>query len=320
MQMIFVCVSYYNASVLRNQHLPECALPFLRRAVQPTALENMKNNILTILTTWLVLLLHGVAAYALTQLKGHNRPRNPVHVVQAALLPVVEQPVAVQPTRTAEKKAVRKKKARPEPPAKKRRKKVRKKVVRKQLPPPESPIAPVQEPQPEPQPQLLASAAQHIPAAPVYLPPQQLLITATAVPQITAAAADNTKTEKTDASATESDAPSDTDSNEADNTQTTGTPPVVTASISQADYLSNPRPRYPLISRRLGEQGMVRLEVMVSAQGHAQRVRILKSSGYHRLDDAAESTVRQSWKFTPKRVNGQAVAQRVRFNMPFTLN
>lgn len=260
----------------------------------------------------LVLLLHGAAAYGLMQIKGYNRPQAPVHIVQAALLPVVEA-VAVQAAepKPVEKKLVRKPKPRVKPPErkKKRRKKVRRKVVRKQPPLPEPQAVPAQIPETVIVPQLMASAAQHISAEAVYVPPQPEAV-ATAAPQIVAE---------------ESDASTDADSGKAGDipagdTGRSGAAQILTGSISQADYLSNPKPAYPSASRRLGEQGTVRLEVLVSVRGTAQRVRILKSSGHPRLDRVAKNTVESSWRFTPKRVNGQAVAQRVRFNMPFVLN
>ncbi len=81
-------------------------------------------------------------------------------------------------------------------------------------------------------------------------------------------------------------------------------PPAVPAPepISQArfdaDYLKNPAPTYPPLSRRMGEEGKVVLRVSVSAQGTAESVEIKTSSGSQRLDAAAQKTVRV-WKFIP---------------------
>ncbi len=65
-----------------------------------------------------------------------------------------------------------------------------------------------------------------------------------------------------------------------------------------AAYLRNPAPAYPLLSRRLGEQGRVLLRVLVHADGSAMSVEIASGSGYTRLDQAASETVRQ-WRFIP---------------------
>ena len=80
-------------------------------------------------------------------------------------------------------------------------------------------------------------------------------------------------------------------------------PPVPAAEpISQArfdaDYLRNPAPSYPPLSRRMGEEGKVILRVSVSPQGTAESVEIRTSSGSTRLDESAQKTVR-NWKFIP---------------------
>ncbi|HEX5162536.1 MAG TPA: energy transducer TonB [Steroidobacteraceae bacterium] len=76
-------------------------------------------------------------------------------------------------------------------------------------------------------------------------------------------------------------------------------PPVaMTPPIFTADYLENPPPAYPSMSRRLGEQGRVVLRVLVSAGGRADEIQIRESSGHARLDNAARDTVRD-WRFVP---------------------
>ena len=76
---------------------------------------------------------------------------------------------------------------------------------------------------------------------------------------------------------------------------------------SSAAYLNNPRPNYPSISRRMGEQGKVMLRVFVNAQGQPEQIQIQQSSGFDRLDKAAVDAVRR-WKFTPGSRNGVAEA------------
>lgn len=73
-----------------------------------------------------------------------------------------------------------------------------------------------------------------------------------------------------------------------------------------ADYLRNPAPPYPPLSRRLGEEGKVVLRVLVSPGGAAETVEIKTSSGSPRLDEAAAGTVRQ-WRFVPARRGETAV-------------
>jgi periplasmic protein TonB len=63
----------------------------------------------------------------------------------------------------------------------------------------------------------------------------------------------------------------------------------------------------PAISTRLGEHGKVMVRVWVGADGKAQQVQLLKSSGYPRLDDNALATVMR-WKFKAGTHNGTPVA------------
>lgn len=65
-----------------------------------------------------------------------------------------------------------------------------------------------------------------------------------------------------------------------------------------ADYLKNPAPPYPPLSRRMGEEGKVVLRVSVTPQGTADQIEIRTSSGSDRLDQSALKTVR-TWKFIP---------------------
>ncbi len=73
-----------------------------------------------------------------------------------------------------------------------------------------------------------------------------------------------------------------------------------------ADYLRNPAPAYPPLSRRMGEEGKVVLRVSVNPQGTADSVEIKTSSGSPRLDEAAQKTVR-NWKFIPAKRGDAAV-------------
>jgi TonB family protein len=65
-----------------------------------------------------------------------------------------------------------------------------------------------------------------------------------------------------------------------------------------AKGLDNPKPPYPLMSRRLNEEGKVVLNVCVSLTGLVENLKLEKTSGYQRLDDIALETVKK-WKFIP---------------------
>ena len=85
-----------------------------------------------------------------------------------------------------------------------------------------------------------------------------------------------------------------------------------------ADYLQNPAPAYPSLSRRIGEQGKVILRVLVSPDGLPERVELKTSSGSRRLDQAAVDTVKQ-WKFVPARQGNLKVEAWVLVPIVFTL-
>lgn len=84
-----------------------------------------------------------------------------------------------------------------------------------------------------------------------------------------------------------------------------GTPDYVGPSAS-ADYLKNPHPKYPKISLRRKEAGTVLLALTVTAEGRAKDVRVLKTSGYPRLDKAALDAVKD-WRFIPAKRLGRPV-------------
>ena len=93
--------------------------------------------------------------------------------------------------------------------------------------------------------------------------------------------------------------------------------PTATAAVvlpsSDADYLNNPTPKYPSMSRRMGEQGTVLVRAFINTDGRAEKVEIRTSSGYSRLDEAALATV-QRWRYVPGQRAG--VAEAMWFNVP----
>ena len=85
-----------------------------------------------------------------------------------------------------------------------------------------------------------------------------------------------------------------------------------------ADYLHNPRPIYPPMSRRMGEEGKVLLRVRVEADGRPSHVEVKASSGFTRLDQAAEQAVRQ-WRFVPAKSGNEAISAWVIVPISFSL-
>lgn len=88
---------------------------------------------------------------------------------------------------------------------------------------------------------------------------------------------------------------------------------------SDADFLNNPPPVYPRMSKRLGEQGVVIIRAFIGVSGHAEKAEIYKSSGYERLDQAALDAVIH-WRYVPGKRLGRF--ESMWFNIPvkFELN
>lgn len=96
-------------------------------------------------------------------------------------------------------------------------------------------------------------------------------------------------------------------------------PAPVVAPRFDADYLQNPKPVYPAISRRLSEEGRVVLRVKVSNSGMPLSIDIKQSSGFVRLDDAARGAV-ERWKFVPAKQGGEAIEAWVLVPLHFSLD
>jgi protein TonB len=113
-------------------------------------------------------------------------------------------------------------------------------------------------------------------------------------------------------------------------TKTTNSKPVLSVVEGTADtqpyqspnfnaaYLNNPAPDYPPISRRLGEQGLVLLQVQVTADGAAGSVELQTGSGSTRLDQAALEAVKK-WRFIPAKRGEQLVSASVVVPIRFSL-
>ena len=95
----------------------------------------------------------------------------------------------------------------------------------------------------------------------------------------------------------------------AESSGTTAPPPrgpLVRRKASGAD------PVYPEMSKRLQEEGAVELGVEVGNDGRLHEVRVLRSSGSARLDEAAVQAVR-GWTFTPRTGEEPSMVYRQRF-------
>lgn len=85
-----------------------------------------------------------------------------------------------------------------------------------------------------------------------------------------------------------------------------------------AEIVGDISPRYPSLSRRRGEQGLVVLKVHVLPTGRVDDVRVLRDPGHRRLVDAAIKAVRSA-KFTPAMRQGKPVASWLETPVRFVL-
>lgn len=186
-------------------------------------------------------------------------------------------------------------------------------------PPPVKPEPKVKKPQEKPlrpTPPLIKKPPPKIVTAP--LPPEPL-------PQSTAFTlpADNAAT----AGSAEQDGSGVTETNASGGSQRAGTGSrneaghggVPGGTSARPDYGVNPKPPYPMLARRRGEQGIVLVRVHVRADGSVAAAEIKQSSGSTLLDDSALRTVRESWRFMPARLDGVPVESWVEVPIRFVL-
>jgi protein TonB len=151
---------------------------------------------------------------------------------------------------------------------------------------------------PEPSPVAVAAALPSPLPTPPAAPASQSTSTAPANPAATSVAV----------GATASSAPVPGTAN-----PTAAAKPALQQPSSEADYLNNPKPSYPAMSRRMGEQGKVVVRTLIGTDGVAQKAEVLRSSGFERLDRAALETALK-WRYVPGKRGG--VAEAMWFNVP----
>lgn len=86
-----------------------------------------------------------------------------------------------------------------------------------------------------------------------------------------------------------------------------------------ANPLNNPAPAYPKLSRRLDEQGVVTLEVLILKDGSVGAVRLKQSSGFSRLDKTAIKAIKR-WRYVPARQGKETIEYWYIQKLAFTLN
>ena len=84
--------------------------------------------------------------------------------------------------------------------------------------------------------------------------------------------------------------------------------PATPVSPPRADaaMLNNPAPAYPAQSRRLREEGRVLFDVYILPDGSVGQIKLKRSSGFLRLDDAALEAVRR-WRYIPAKRGNEPI-------------
>jgi TonB family protein len=99
--------------------------------------------------------------------------------------------------------------------------------------------------------------------------------------------------------------------------ESTASSPAV-KSFRDRDIFLNPKPNYPLLSRRMREQGAVQLKLCINSLGRVEDVQLVKSSGYEKLDRSAIEGVRR-WKFSALESGNQALSDCYHLPIHFSL-
>lgn len=98
-------------------------------------------------------------------------------------------------------------------------------------------------------------------------------------------------------------------------------PPIIQARVAKGVNLGDAcGSYYPSASRRLSEEGSVVLLVFIAPNGKVTETKVETSSGFQRLDEAAEKCVKAQGRFEPQKVGAEAVGswQRMKWTWRLT--
>lgn len=90
------------------------------------------------------------------------------------------------------------------------------------------------------------------------------------------------------------------------------------APTHEGKALGNRKPKYPELSIHRKEEGRVILMAKVLTSGRAEYVKVHKSSGYPRLDNAAQKAA-QNYTYKPAEKNGQKISYDYFFTVTFSI-
>lgn len=90
--------------------------------------------------------------------------------------------------------------------------------------------------------------------------------------------------------------------------------------IQQPSFKAKPQPiKYPRLAKRRNMQGETLVEIWLDEQGEQIKQRIISSSGYQLLDNAALASIKH-WQFQGHYDGHQQIASRVQIPVTFTLD
>ncbi|MGN6514570.1 MAG: TonB family protein [Rhizomicrobium sp.] len=95
--------------------------------------------------------------------------------------------------------------------------------------------------------------------------------------------------------------------------------PVIAPTPARAIQSTHTIPPYPPIAVRLGQEGTVRLHIVLDEKGAIHNVSVAKSSGSAVLDQAAVDWVRHHWRYAPATRDGKPVASSILADVRFDL-
>jgi protein TonB len=96
--------------------------------------------------------------------------------------------------------------------------------------------------------------------------------------------------------------------------------PPVTITPARAVGGTHTIPEYPILSRRLAEEGTVRLAITINADGMVSEARVIRTSGFKRLDEAAVEWVMRMWRYRPAMRGATPIASQAEVVLQFRLN
>jgi protein TonB len=181
--------------------------------------------------------------------------------------------------------------------------------------PPAPAVLPRQENKAPARPSLPAAQPVAQPAVPTALPASPTLVASTTsvAPATTHVPAATAATTTTSAAAVGAGTAGSPSAASASAGSAVASAPVLQPPSSDADYLNNPKPAYPAMSRRMGETGKVVVRTLIGVDGTAQQAEVLRSSGFERLDRAAVETALK-WRYVPGKRAG--IPEAMWFNVP----